>query len=304
MSDKAFLGIDTSNYTTSAAIYQNGKIIQEKMLLPVKKGELGLRQSDAVFHHTKQLPLVLDKLLPCGIEKIGVSVSPTNQPNSYMPCFLVGKSAADMISKALSCKVSYFSHQQGHVAAALYSNDRLDLVNEKFMAFHLSGGTSEGFVVSDLLSGNTEIFTKTLDLNIGQAVDRVGLMLGLSFPAGKEIEKLALKYTGNIKVGTSLKGMDFSVSGIENKCMKLKDDGEDKEYIAAYVLEYIVKTVEKVLEKAVLEFGDLPIVFSGGVSSNSILRNRIKARFNAFFAEPEFSLDNASGVSVLASLKD
>ena len=87
------LGIDTSNYTTSAALLdlETGEVHQEKQLLPVKVGEVGLRQSDAVFHHTRQLPELLERLRPflennpvCGVS---VSTRPRNVDGSYMPCF-------------------------------------------------------------------------------------------------------------------------------------------------------------------------------------------------------------------------
>ena len=142
-----FLGIDTSNYTTSAAIYddEKNKAVQEKMLLPVKSGECGLRQSDAVFHHTKQISSVLESLLKNSetFKAIGVSDRPRNIDGSYMPCFLVGKNAAEIISYTAKTDVFYTSHQIGHIAAALFSCGKLPLMNERFLAFHVSGGTTD-----------------------------------------------------------------------------------------------------------------------------------------------------------------
>lgn len=297
------LGIDTSNYTTSTAIYENGNIIQSKMLLPVKSGDLGVRQSDAVFHHTRQLPMVLEKLNIENLDAIGVSITPTNAEKSYMPCFLVGKNVADILAMGINKKVHYFSHQQGHIAAALFSSGKLDeLLSEKFIAFHLSGGTSECLLVNNLLEGKTEVISKTLDLNAGQAVDRVGLMLGLNFPCGKELDVLSQQYSGKINVKTSIKNLDFCLSGIENICKKLLDSGESKEYIAKYCLEFITVTLEKVIGNIISEYGNMPVLFSGGVSSNSLIRSRLIGGFGAIFAEPEFSCDNAAGTAILASL--
>ena len=193
------LGIDTSNYTTSVAVYdsENGLMLQKKLLLPVKKGEKGLRQSDAVFHHTSRLyPLVQEIFSEyCGeIDAIGVSEKPRNIEGSYMPCFLVGVNAAKCIGAAMKKPVFGFSHQDGHIAAALYSSGKLNLINEKFIAFHISGGTSEMLLVTPDSEGtfDIKIIGNTLDLNCGQAVDRAGVMIGLSFPCGKELEKLAL----------------------------------------------------------------------------------------------------------------
>ena len=197
MSD-CFLGIDTSNYTTSAALFGEGKVLENrKRLLPVKPGERGLRQSDAVFHHVRQLPEVLGPVLEELKETpqaIGVSVSPTTEEDSYMPCFLVGKTTAELLGKAWGVPVEHFSHQQGHIAAALYSAGKLDWLEQEFLAFHISGGTTEALRVRPDEKGLPQVTLvgRSLDLKAGQAVDRVGVLLGLSFPCGPELERLAL----------------------------------------------------------------------------------------------------------------
>ena len=186
------LGIDTSNYTTSAALYDtvSGDIKQEKLLLPVKSGELGLRQSDAVFHHTKQLPIVIGKLFDGSAqapEAVGVSVRPRNIDGSYMPCFLCGEGLAESISAINNVPIYKTSHQIGHILAALYSAKKLELIGERFIAFHVSGGTTDCLLVQpdeENILNITEIGT-SLDLKAGQAVDRTGVMLGLQFPCGK-----------------------------------------------------------------------------------------------------------------------
>ena len=147
-----FLGIDTSNYTTSVALYNsdNNEIISKKKLLPVKPGEKGIRQSDAVFHHTVQLPELMDELFDgkqYDIAGVGVSVKPCNEEGSYMPCFLTGISVATSISNALNIPLYRFSHQDGHIVAALYSADKIDMINQRFIAFHISGGTSQALLV-------------------------------------------------------------------------------------------------------------------------------------------------------------
>ena len=149
------LGIDTSNYTTSAALYdtESGEIFQSKMLLPVKPGEKGIRQSDAVFHHTAQLPQVISSLKEkCGgftqICAIGVSTRPRSVEGSYMPCFTVGTGTAHVLSEILGVPLLKFSHQEGHIAAALFSSGRTDLLNGRFIAFHVSGGTTEALLVN------------------------------------------------------------------------------------------------------------------------------------------------------------
>ena len=305
------LGIDTSNYTTSVCLYNSVKneIYQKKLLLPVKEGEKGLRQSDAVFYHTARLhPLMNELFNEHGgeIDAIGVSEKPRDAEGSYMPCFLVGVNAANCIGSAMGKPVYGFSHQSGHIAAALYSCGRTDLIKEKFIAIHVSGGTSEMLLVSpdDERIFDVKIIGETLDLNCGQAVDRAGVMMGLSFPCGKELEKLALNCTEKYNPKICVKDGNCSLSGLENQCKKKLDGGESHENIARYCIDFVAKTVEKMTDYAIENFGNLPIIYAGGVMSNSIIRKRITSRYkNASFAHPDFSCDNAAGIAYLASLK-
>lgn len=303
------LGIDTSNYTTSAAFYDtaSGEIQQEKLLLPVKDGELGLRQSDAVFHHTKQLPIVIGKLFEnvCETpEAVGVSVRPRNINGSYMPCFICGEGIAEAVSAINRIPLFKTSHQVGHILAALYSAKRLDLVGERFIAFHVSGGTTDCLLVEpdkENILKITEIGT-SLDLKAGQAVDRVGLTLGLKFPCGKQLEELAEKSGKSFKIKPVLKNGSCCLSGVENKCAKMLDDGETPEDIAMFCLQYIYSAISGMTLRALEKYGRLPIVFAGGVMSDKIIRKQLEKEFDAFFAEPEFSCDNGAGTAVFAAL--
>ena len=302
-----FLGIDTSNYTTSVALIDgDNKVVQKKRLLPVKDGERGIRQSDAVFHHTKVYPELLEELLKDVLEPItaiGVSVTPTTEKGSYMPCFLVGESVATSLSSALKVPLFKFSHQQGHIAAALYSANKTELFNSKFIAFHVSGGTTDAVLCE--AENNTLKITPVAssnDLKAGQAVDRIGVKMGLLFPCGKELEKLALKSEKIYKNKIKLYDGDCSLSGLENKCLKMLENGESKEDTAKFLLTYIADTLSEMVKNIFSEYGELPLVFAGGVMSNSIIREIITSRFHAFFAEPEFSCDNAAGIAVLTKL--
>ena len=307
MLDVCTLGMDTSNYTTSAALLENGVIDSRGKLLPVKAGEIGLRQSDAVFHHTRQLPEVMASLGSriVGAKAIGVSSRPRDAEGSYMPCFLVGVGAAEMLGQALQVPVHRFSHQQGHIAAALYSANRLELLKQRFLAFHLSGGTTEAVLVepdnSDRLFSTT-LAASSLDLKAGQVIDRVGVMLGLPFPAGKHLDPLACAYTGTVKARASMKGTSCSLSGVENKCRALMERGAPKEEIAATCMAYVITSIDAMCAGLLAEYGTLPVLFSGGVSSNSMLRARMTEKYGAIFAEPRFSADNAAGAAVLAAL--
>ena len=304
MSD--YLGFDTSNYTTSAAIFQNGSnALSCKKLLPVAVGARGLRQSDAVFHHTRQMPEVLENLF-CNyngkIDAVGCSSRPCDFDKSYMPCFLVGRNCAITVSKTLGVPFYEFSHQAGHIAAALYSCNRFDLFEKEFIAFHLSGGTTQALLVSPDKERiiKTKLVASTLDLNAGQLVDRVGVMMGLGFPCGAELEKLALKSEKNFKINVRLKDGDCCLSGIENQCKNMLDAGESKEDVSLFCIENIKFVLDKITENLIEKFDINNLVYAGGVMSNSIIRNYIQNKYSsANFALPEYSCDNAVGISVL-----
>ncbi len=303
------LGIDTSNYTTSVAIYDSGSnsVISCKKLLPVKEGEKGIRQSDAVFHHTVQLPQLINKIttdFKGTLSSVGVSIKPCNEDGSYMPCFLTGIAIAEALSSFLKIPLHKFSHQDGHIVAALYSAEKLDLINQDFFAFHISGGTSQVLKVSaDQNYFTTQIISDSLDLKAGQAIDRVGVMLGLQFPCGPELEKLALNSELTLKNERVFRrdGM-FSLSGVENKCKKMFDDGKKPEDIAFYCINYIRSALDDTVKDIIKTYGNFPLVFSGGVMSNSIIRNDFMSRYDAYFAEPQYSSDNACGVAILSSI--
>ena len=305
-----YLGIDTSNYTTSAALYnsQTGEITQQKKLLPVREGQLGLRQSDAVFHHTAQLHTLFEELVrgvdTKQIAAVGVSSRPRPVSGSYMPCFTVGQNTAKILSAALKIPLCEFSHQEGHISAVLYSAKKTELFNRDFLAFHVSGGTTEAVLAKGLGSGfELELVAQTLDLNAGQAIDRVGLMLGLKFPCGPQLEQLALKNTEKLSARPTIKGCDCCLSGVENQCKKLISQGKSPDYVSAYCLEFIRKTLEKMTDALLEKHGELPLVYAGGVMSNSIIQNSFKEKYNAAFAEPVFSSDNAAGIAYLCYRK-
>jgi N6-L-threonylcarbamoyladenine synthase len=304
-----FLGIDTSNYTTSAAIYntQSGEILQQRKLLEVKSGEKGLRQSDALFQHVKTLPVLLENLLSGEkLDAVGFSARPRDVKGSYMPCFLAGEGTARGIAAALSVPCYDFSHQAGHIAAALFSIGKLSMLNTAFIAFHVSGGTTDVLLCSpqDDAAFKVEQLAYSLDLKAGQAVDRVGLMLGLDFPAGPRLETLALQSNRQFMIKPCLKGCDCCLSGIENICAQMIKRGEPSCDVARFCLEFIKCTLDGMASAVLDKLGKkLPLVFAGGVMSNSIIRRYMSEKYDADFAASGFSSDNAAGIAALAAIK-
>lgn len=299
------LGFDTSNYTTSIAYFGRDKAVNCSQLLPVRPGELGLRQSDAVFHHINSLPelsgRLFSDLLSPQIDVVGVSSRPRAVEGSYMPCFLVGKSQAKTIAQLLRVPLFECSHQQGHVAAALWSSERMDLMDQPHLAWHLSGGTTELLLVEpDERNVRCTKIGGTTDISAGQLIDRAGQLLSLQFPAGKQLDALSVNAVSNEVFCAKCKDLYFSFSGVQNKVEKFHAAFSKPSETAGYVLRCVCETILKATQDALKAYPELPVVFSGGVASNSMLRIALSDT-NAVFAKPEFSTDNAMGVAILAS---
>ena len=298
------IGIDTSNYTTSIAYFDGTDGVNCSKLLPVKQGELGLRQSDAVFAHIKSLPELSGRLFSdVQVEKItavGVSTRPRAVEGSYMPCFMVGYSHAKMISDMFGVPLVEVSHQQGHVAASLWSADHLELMDQPHLAWHLSGGTTELLLVEP--EGKNVCCTKiggTTDISAGQLIDRTGQLLELPFPSGKHIDAISASAVLGETFKVKCTGLEFSLSGVQNKVQQFHGKHNDPAETAAYALRCVSGAVCKATENALKEYPGLRVVFSGGVASNSMLR-RLTAQFDPIFSQPQYSTDNAMGVAVLA----
>jgi len=293
-----FLGIDTSNYTTSASFCEDGVVgCNSKCPVFVKVGERGVRQSDAVFSHVKNMPEVMAVLGEKTYTAIGVSVRPRDVEGSYMPCFLAGQAVASSLSTTLGVPMYTFSHQAGHVRAALYSAGRNDLVDKTFLAFHISGGTTELLLYE---KGSITCVGGTLDINAGQAIDRAGVMMGLQFPCGKEMEALANAYSGKLPASRiCVKDAYCNLSGLQNLAEKLWRETGDRAIVSAFVFDFVGKTLSRMTKDLDARFSDYPVVYAGGVMSNRGLQSLLKQRKNTYFAEPSFSADNAAGVALL-----
>ena len=300
------LGLDTSNYTTSAAVFDGAEGRNQGRLLEVRPGELGLRQSDALFQHVKHLPEVVEALLGeeglGTVQAVGASTRPRAVEGSYMPCFLAGASQGQVLSQVLGVPFYAFSHQQGHLAAAAWSAGRLDLLDRPFLAWHLSGGTTELLRVEpeeDGVAVRAEILGGTSDISAGQLIDRTGVLLGLPFPAGKGVEKLSRQAQKREYYKVKVNGLTFSLSGMENKVRQMVQRGEEPAEIAWFAQETVCRVVQACTKAAMEVYPGLPVLCSGGVASNGRLKELLRQNCGALFAQPQFSTDNAMGTAVL-----
>ncbi len=297
------IGVDTSNYTTSIACFDGIGGENCSKLLPVKQGELGLRQSDAVFAHIKSLPELSGRLFshvqPGEITAVGVSTRPRAVEGSYMPCFMVGYSHARLLSDSLGVPLVEVSHQQGHVAASLWSAGHLELMDQPHLAWHLSGGTTELLLVEP--EGKNVRCTKiggTTDISAGQLIDRTGQLLELPFPSGRHLDALSKGAVRKETFKVKCANMEFSLSGIQNKVQQFHTSHGESAETAAYALRCVSGAVYQATQQALKAYPGMQVVFSGGVASNSMLR-QVLAPLDPIFSQPQFSTDNAMGVAVL-----
>jgi N6-L-threonylcarbamoyladenine synthase len=298
------LGFDTSNYTTSAAWCSGEQGENAGRLLEVKPGALGLRQSEALFQHVQRLPEITEKMLEhCDTSKIsaiGASTRPRAVEGSYMPCFLAGSSQGRTLAQVLGVPFYAFSHQQGHLAAILWSSGRMEFLHREFLAWHLSGGTTELLHVTPGLI--TEKLGGTEDISAGQLIDRTGQLLGLQFPAGKALDALS-EGVATKPFPVKVRDLHFSLSGMQNKTQQLHDAGASDQEVAAFALGTCAEAVKRATLEAKKRYGDLPVVFTGGVSSNRLL-HRVMEPLGGLFGPAEYSTDNAMGIAVLTYLTE
>ena len=301
MTGKRCLGLDTSNYTTSTALFDGADGYQLGRLLDVEAGSLGLRQSDALFQHVKRLPELFDRLRREGrledIAAVGASVKPRWVEGSYMPCFLAGETAGRILADTLGVPFFPCAHQQGHIAAVAWGAGRLEMLDKSLLAWHLSGGTTELlYVEPDGTGVLPQKIGGTSDISAGQLIDRTGVALGLDFPAGRALDTLSRTGRPDRGFAVKISNFTFSFSGMENKAKDMVAAGEPAADVARFIVATVARTIRRVTDQALEQYPGLPVLCSGGVASNSILREVMS---DAVFAPPVCSADNALGVAVL-----
>ncbi len=304
-----YLGLDTSNYKTSAGLYcpEDGFFRACGKLLEVPLGSLGLRQSDALFQHIRQLAeqvRLACRELNGEIRAIGYSARPRDLEDSYMPCFLAGQCAAQCMAAVLGVPAYDFSHQQGHLAAAALSVDRLELLREPFLAWHLSGGTTELLRVEPSAERiiHADIVGGTSDISAGQLIDRVGVELEMPFPAGPYVEQAALRSGTDAFFRVKVQDGTFSFSGVQNQYQARLRAGDSREDVCRFVLLTVAQTILRATKNARRE-QKLPVLISGGVSVCLLVQQVFAGEPDLWFAQKGLGGDNAVGVAVLASMR-
>ncbi len=303
------LGVDTSNYTTSLALVDGLSVLEDRrIVLSVPEGGRGLQQSSALFQHVQNLPVLMETIGTAGhaIEAVAASARPRPAEGSYMPVFMAGTSAGRMLASALSVPFFETSHQEGHIMAGCFSIGWAP--ETPFLAFHISGGTTELLVATPASQGfQLALVGQTTDLHAGQVVDRIGVALGLKFPAGPSLEQLALGHDGS-PTGLSLKahvsGSNCSLSGLESAAQRQIAAGAGGSALAYEVQRLLAETFCAMAKHAAAETGIREILVIGGVASNQYIRGQMlgvlgKSGIAMRFAANPFSSDNAVGVAAI-----
>lgn len=313
MSNEYYLGVDTSNYTTSLAVVdKHAKLTAEsRKLLPVEKGQRGLRQSEALFWHVQNLPDAvkeITRLLP-GFHHQLRAISATDKPrprsDSYMPVFLPGRAFGQSLAALLEIPYYHLSHQENHIWAGLV--DAGGPKSNRFIALHLSGGTSEILDVNlDRQDHHfqVKVLGGSIDLHAGQYVDRVGVAIGLPFPAGSHLEKLASESRADLIIPSYHRNGEISFAGPESAAIRMLKT-ESPADVARAVLLNISRTIAKLINWAVMKTDVKQVLLVGGVSANSIIRQELQLRIpnlDLYFAAPGRSVDNAFGAALFCGL--
>lgn len=310
MKQKGYLGIDTSCYTTSVAVIgEDGNLLSEaRQILSVKQGRCGLQQSEMVFQHTRNLPVLMEKALQSNdIEICGVGVSCCPRPiaDSYMPAFLSGLSAAKAIAAVSKIPLYTISHQENHMEAGMWSAGGPEA--ENFLMLHASGGTTDMLLAQKETDGRylLEQVGGSMDLHAGQFIDRVGVALGLQFPTGPELEKMAETADYMTEVPVSVRKLQVSLSGPATAALRKLQAGEDKAALALGVEYALAETFARMLRNGAAAYNVADVLLVGGVASNKFIRAHVeekllKRNIRLWVPEARFSCDNASGCAAYA----
>ena len=305
MDEFCILGIDTSNYKTSVAVVtESGKILCNfQEFLTVKKGNRGLRQSEAFFQHVIKLPDLIQKAFNASegkrISAVSVSTKPRPVEGSYMPVFNAGKSAAEIISTACKVPLYTFSHQEGHIEAVRHQSEFRN--NDDFISFHFSGGTTEALHVKQ---NHIKLVGGSKDLAMGQVLDRLGVTMGMNFPCGEEMDRKIENYASpgeNRLTKIKVKNCEMNLSGIETQCQRLYGSVPDADLIYM-VFERLSQAVEDMCINLEKSYGVKDFLFAGGVSSSRFMRSHLKEKLKEYrlcFGNPALSTDNAVGIAFL-----
>ena len=306
MKDILILGIESSCDETSVSIVKNGREVLSNVInSQIKVHELygGVVPEIASRMHVEAINGITKEALKeanCTLEDID-AIAVTQGPG-LVGALLVGVSYAKGLSLATGKPLVAVNHIEGHIAGNYLTYKELE---PPFLCLIISGGHTH--LVNVKSYNDFEILGKTRDDAIGEAFDKVARVVGLGYPGGPKVDKLAKEGSPNIELPVShFDNLDFSFSGIKTAVINLnhKDPNINKADLCASFEKAVTEMLLINAEKAIKEFGTDKLVLAGGVSSNSYIRkafDELSSRLNikVYYPEPILCTDNAAMIAAM-----
>ncbi|MCK6611735.1 MAG: tRNA (adenosine(37)-N6)-threonylcarbamoyltransferase complex transferase subunit TsaD [Bacteroidia bacterium] len=314
--DRIILAIESSCDDTAAAIMINGKIHANLVATQKIHEQYGgvVPELAGRAHQSNLVPLVTEALKKAGINKKQLSAVAFTKGPGLIGALMVGSSFAKSLAQSLSIPLIGVHHMEAHVLAHFIDEPRPQF---PFLCLTVSGGHTQLVLMKDYFE--QEIIGKTIDDAAGEAFDKTAKILGLPYPGGPVLDKLAS--TGNPKAFefpvSRMPGFDFSFSGLKTSVLYFIRDRElvNPEFkqqnlndLCASIQSTIIKQLLKKTELAAKEYGVNQLALAGGVSANSGLRKELTAlcekhKWQAFVPAFEYCTDNAGMIAMAADLK-
>lgn len=306
------LAIETSCDETSVAVVRDRKILGLSISsqIDIHREFGGVVPEIASRKHIEAiLPVMDDAMEQAGVNFKDIDLIASTQGPGLIGALLVGISAAKSLAIALDIPIVAVNHMRGHIAANYIENN----LEPPYIALVVSGGHT--YLIEVLSYTEMKLRGRTRDDAAGEAYDKIGRRMGLAYPGGPVIDKLAKNGKDIYNFPrVIIDGYDFSFSGLKtaviNKIHEFEQRGEDfsKEDMATSFQEAVVDVLVEKTFQLIDETGLNKIAISGGVSANSRLQERVKEvgdekGVQVFFPSPIYSTDNAAMIGVEGLIK-
>lgn len=315
------LGIESSCDDTSAAVLADNKILANIIANQSVHKNFGgvVPELASRAHQQNIIPVVETAILTAKIQKNDISAVAFTRGPGLLGSLLVGVSFAKSFTQALQIPLVEVDHMQAHILAHFIQDESGQKPTPKFpfLCLTVSGGHTQIVLVEDFF--RMKVIGQTIDDAAGEAFDKTAKIMGLPYPGGPVIDKLAKE--GNAQAfrfpKPNVPGLDYSFSGLKTSILyflrdQLKKDPDfietHKADLAASVQEIIIEILADKLIKAVEKTGINEIAIAGGVSANSGLRNKMlelqKSKgWNVYLPEFQYSTDNAAMIAIAGYYK-
>ena len=304
MKDILTLGIESSCDETSVAVVKNGREILSNIIdtqIPIHEKYGGVVPEIASRNHIEAISRVTKLALKeANVEFKDIdAITPTYGPG-LVGALLVGVSYAKALSYAINKPLVGVNHIQGHIAANYLTYKEL---KPPFLCLLVSGGNTQIVYVKDYTE--FEVLGKTRDDAIGEAFDKVARVVGLDYPGGPKVDKLAKEGQANIKLPKTHfeNSLDFSFSGIKTAVININHNTKDinKADLCASFEKTVTEVLIENIEKAVAQTGMKSLAIAGGVSANSYIRKEIlkieSENLKVYMPDLKLCTDNAAMIA-------